>query len=430
MLGGVLPARRRTAPTVPVPPLATYAGFALRGGRQGDVDHHGGGAAVRQPAEDKDLGPRIVPIVADEARTFGMANLFRQVGIYAPEGQLYEPEDAGSMLYYREARDGQLLEEGITEAGAISSWTAAATVLQRPRPVDAAVLHLLLDVRLPAGRRPDLGGGRPARARLPDRRHGGPHDARRRGPAAPGRVEPPAWRRPIPNCRAYDPAFAYEMAVIVDRGARAMMEEGEDAFYYLTAMNENYAQPSMPDDARDGIIKGLYRVLPSADGPAKIRLVGSGAILPEALAAAAMLQSEWKVACEVWSATSFSELAREARDVERTNRLSPLSPPVESHVVQCLGGKAPIVAASDYVRAYPQLIGSYIEAPYTVLGTDGFGRSDTRAALRSFFEVDRKQIVVAALSALAKLGQVAREQVAEAIASYELPTGVASPWSR
>ena len=201
-------------------------------------------------------------------------------------------------------------------------------------------------------------------------------------------------------------------------------------FYYLTVMNENYAQPSMPDDARDGIIKGSIGFCRALTGAAKIRLVGSGAILPEALAAAAMLQSEWKVACEVWSATSFSELAREARDVERTNRLSPLSTPVESHVVTMPRrqgadrrgiGLCPGVSATDRF---------YIEAPYTVLGTDGFGRSDTRAALRSFFEVDRKQIVVAALSALAKLGQVAREQVAEAIASYELPTGVASPWSR
>ncbi|QOZ72550.1 alpha-ketoglutarate dehydrogenase [Bradyrhizobium arachidis] len=428
-LGGYMPARRRASAALPVPPLQSYAEFALRGdGKETSTTM----AIVRlftNLLKDKTLGPRIVPIVADEARTFGMANLFRQVGIYSPAGQLYEPEDAGSMLYYKEAIDGQLLEEGITEAGAISSWTAAATSYSIHNfPLLPFYIYYsmfgfqrvgdLIWAAADQRARGFLIGATAGRTTL-----GGEGLQHQDGSSH-------LMAATVPNCRAYDPAFSYEVAVIVDHGMRSMLEQGNDEFYYLTAMNENYAQPSMPDDARDGIIKGLYRVLPSADGPAKIRLVGSGAILPEALAAAAMLQSEWKVACEVWSATSFSELAREARDVERTNRLSPLSTPVESHVVQCLGGKVPIVAASDYVRAYPQLIGSYIEAPYTVLGTDGFGRSDTRVALRSFFEVDRKQIVVAALSALAKLGQVAREQVAEAIASYELPTGVASPWSR
>lgn len=428
-LGGYMPARRRASAAQPVPPLQSYAEFALRGdGKETSTTM----AIVRlftNLLKDKTLGPRIVPIVADEARTFGMANLFRQVGIYSPAGQLYEPEDAGSMLYYKEAIDGQLLEEGITEAGAISSWTAAATSYSTHNfPLLPFYIYYsmfgfqrvgdLIWAAADQRARGFLIGATAGRTTL-----GGEGLQHQDGSSH-------LMAATVPNCRAYDPAFSYEVAVIVDHGMRSMLEQGNDEFYYLTAMNENYAQPSMPDDARDGIIKGLYRVLPSADGPAKIRLVGSGAILPEALAAAAMLQSEWKVPSEVWSATSFSELAREAREVERTNRLSPLSTPVESHVAQCLGGKVPIVAASDYVRAYPQLIGSYIEAPYTVLGTDGFGRSDTRAALRSFFEVDRKQIVVAALSALAKLGEVAREQVAEAIASYELLTGVASPWSR
>ncbi|MGX4803459.1 alpha-ketoglutarate dehydrogenase [Bradyrhizobium guangdongense] len=428
-LGGYMPARRRASAELPVPPLQSYAEFALRGdGKETSTTM----AIVRlftNLLKDKTLGPRIVPIVADEARTFGMANLFRQVGIYSPAGQLYEPEDAGSMLYYKEAIDGQLLEEGITEAGAISSWTAAATSYSTHNfPLLPFYIYYsmfgfqrvgdLIWAAADQRARGFLIGATAGRTTL-----GGEGLQHQDGSSH-------LMAATVPNCRAYDPAFSYEVAVIVDHGMRSMLEQGNDEFYYLTAMNENYAQPSMPDDAREGIIKGLYRILPSADGPGKIRLVGSGAILPEALAAAAMLQSEWKVPSEVWSATSFSELAREAREVERTNRLSPLSTPVESHVAQCLGGKVPIVAASDYVRAYPQLIGSYIEAPYTVLGTDGFGRSDTRAALRSFFEVDRKQIVVAALSALAKLGEVAREQVAEAIASYELPTGVASPWSR
>lgn len=428
-LGGYMPVRRRASVALPVPPLQSYAEFALRGDGKATSTTMAVVRLFTNLLKDKTLGPRIVPIVADEARTFGMANLFRQVGIYSPAGQLYEPEDAGSMLYYKEAIDGQLLEEGITEAGAISSWTAAATSYSIHNfPMLPFYIYYsmfgfqrvgdLIWAAADQRARGFLIGATAGRTTL-----GGEGLQHQDGSSH-------LMAATVPNCRAYDPAFSYEVAVIVDHGMRSMLEQGNDEFYYLTAMNENYAQPSIPDDARDGIIKGLYRVLPSAGGPAKIRLVGSGAILPEALAAAAMLQREWKVPSEVWSATSFSELAREAREVERTNRLSPLSTPVESHVAQCLGGKVPIVAASDYVRAYPQLIGSYIEAPYTVLGTDGFGRSDTRAALRSFFEVDRKQIVVAALSALAKSGEVAREQVAEAIASYELPTGVASPWSR
>ena len=206
-----------------------------------------------------------MPIVADEARTFGMANLFRQVGIYSPVGQLYEPEDAGSMLYYKEARDGQLLEEGITEAGAIASWTAAATAYSVHGIAHAAVLHLLLDVRVPAGRRPDLGGGRPACPRVPawgDRR---PDHARGRGAAAPGRVQPRGCRH-RPELPAYDPAFAYELAVIIDHGMRAMMEGQADEFYYVTVMNENYAQPSLPAGAEEGIIRGSTGSVPRADG--------------------------------------------------------------------------------------------------------------------------------------------------------------------
>ena len=237
----------------------------------------------------------------------------------------------------------------------------------------------------------------------------------------------------IPNCRAYDPAFAYEVAVIFDHGARAMMEEGEGGeFYYVTAMNENYAQPSMPEGVESDIIKGLCRVEAYAPegSPARIRLLGSGAILPQVLEAARRLETDWRVASEVWSATSFSELARNAREVERRNRLNPLSPPETSHVARCLPGPSPIIAATDYVRAYPQLIASYVEAPFTSLGTDGFGRSDTRTALRSFFEVSPGHIAVAALAALAKEGSVSRETVAEAIARYDIEGGHEAPWSR
>jgi pyruvate dehydrogenase E1 component len=428
-LGGYMPTRRQAAAAVVVPALQSYADFALKGeGRETSTTM----AVVRlfsNLLKDKVLGPRIVPIVADEARTFGMANLFRQVGIYSPVGQLYEPEDAGSMLYYKEATDGQLLEEGITEAGAISSWTAAATSYSLH---NLALLPFYIYYSMFGFQR--IGDFIWAAA-----------DQRARGfliGATAGRTtlggeglqhqdgSSHVIAATVPNCRAYDPAFSYEVAVIVDHGMRTMLEEGRDEFFYLTVMNENYAQPTMPADVRDEIIKGLYRIVSSKNEPAKIRLVGSGAILPEMLEAAKLLTSDWQISCEVWSATSFSELAREAREIERRNRLNPLSKPEESHVSKCLSGKIPVVAASDYVRAYPQLIASYFEAPYTVLGTDGFGRSDTRSALRSFFEVDRSQIAVAALTALARSGVIDRSRVAEAIARYGIATDANSPWSR
>jgi pyruvate dehydrogenase E1 component len=233
----------------------------------------------------------------------------------------------------------------------------------------------------------------------------------------------------IPNCRAYDPAFAYEMAVIVDRGARAMMEEGEDAFYYLTAMNENYAQPSMPQGAEAGILKGMYRLSGPEAGVGAVRLLGSGAILPEVIAAAAMLAQDFGVAAEVFSVTSFSELARDAREAERQAMLNPEAEAPVSHVAALLPGTTPIVAASDYVRAYPQLIASYVGARFVALGTDGFGRSDTRNALRRFFEVDRQHVVIAALHALAEAGTVPRTTVADAIRRYGIDADAPAPWT-
>ncbi len=428
-LGGYLPTRTRAAASVPVPPIDNYAEFALKAdGKEMSTTM----AVVRlfsNLLKDKNLGPRIVPIVADEARTFGMANLFRQVGIYSPVGQLYEPEDAGSMLYYKEAVNGQLLEEGITEAGAISSWTAAATSYSVH---EFALLPFYIYYSMFGFQR--VGDLIWAAA-----------DQRARGfliGATAGRTtlggeglqhqdgSSHVIAATIPNCRAYDPTFAYEVSVIVDHGMRAMLEEGRDEFYYITVMNENYAQPTMPSDVRSDIIKGLYRIVESEGSVAQVRLVGSGAILIETMMAARMLQSDWQIQSEVWSATSFSELAHDAREVERRNRLNPLSTPEQCHVSRCLSGSVPVVAASDYVRAYPQFIGSYFDAPYTVLGTDGFGRSDTRGALRSFFEVDRKHIVLAALSALAQAGSIPRERVAEAIARYEIVTDETSPWSR
>jgi len=370
--------------------------------------------------KDKILGPRVTPIVADEARTFGMANLFRQVGIYSPVGQLYEPEDSGSMLYYREARDGQLLEEGITEAGAISSWVAAATsysvhnVAMLPFYIYYSMFGFqrvgdLIWAAADSRARGFLLGATAGRTTL-----GGEGLQHQDGSSH-------VVAATIPNCRAYDPAFAYEVAVILDRGARAMMEEQRDEFFYVTLGNENYAQPSMPEGVEGDIMRGLYRV--AGDGP--VRLLGAGAILPQVVEAARRLQADWGVGAQVWSATSFSQLAREAAEVERWNRLHPLEPPRTSHVGTCLAGAAPVIAATDYVRAVPQMIASYLKAPFTALGTDGFGRSDTRAALRRFFEVDAAHIVVAALGALGM-----KDAAAKAVAVYGLDAEAGASWTR
>jgi pyruvate dehydrogenase E1 component len=428
-LGGYLPARRRTAAPIPVPPIGEYARFALEAEAK---EMSTTMAAVRLFSgllKDNELGARLVPIVADEARTFGMASLFRQIGIYSPAGQLYEPEDASSVMAYREAKNGQLLEEGITEAGAMSSWIAAATaysvhgVAMLPVYIYYSMFGFqrvgdLIWAAADQRARGFLLGATAGRTTLAgeglQHQDGSSH----------------LVAGTIPNCRAYDPAFAYELAVIMDHGMREMLERQADVFYYLTVMNENYPQPSLPEGAQAGIIKGMHRV--AAQGPAtaagRVRLLGSGAILRECMAAAQLLAEDWNVASETWSVTSYSELAREARACERDARHHPEEPLQQSYLAQCLAGGDPVVAASDYVCALPQTIASYVEAPFTALGTDGFGRSDTRATLRRFFEVDRHEIVLAALAALAARGAIGREKLAEAIRRYGIDAARAAPW--
>jgi len=437
-LGGYLPQRNGQAAPVEIPPLASYAQFALT---PDEREVSTTTAVVRlftNLLKDKTLGPRIVPIVADEARTFGMANLFRQVGIYSPLGQLYEPEDAGSMLYYKEARNGQLLEEGITEAGAISSWVAAATAYSvhgtamLPFYIYYSMFGFqrvgdLIWAAADQRARGFLIGATAGRTTL-----GGEGLQHQDGSS---HVQAAA----IPNCRAYDPAFASEAAVIIDHGARRMMQEQCDEFYYLTVTNENYGQSALEPTQHDDVIRGMYRYGDRGDGrdsegresaqPASVRLLGSGAILREVIAAADLLAKDWGVHSEIWSVTSFSELAREAREVERTALFGATSGTVptsrtDSHVQRCLAGNIPIIAATDYVRAYPQLIASYVNAPYTVLGTDGFGRSDTRSALRRFFEIDKYHVAVAALAAI----DVALH--AEALAKYKISADQGAPWQR
>lgn len=430
-LGGYIPKRERNAPqSVVVPPLESYGQFALQSdGKEMSTTT----AAVRMLGgllKDKQLGPRIVPIVADEARTFGMANLFRQVGIYSSIGQLYEPEDAGSMLYYREEKNGQLLEEGITEAGAISSWVAAATSYSTH---GLAMLPVYIYYSMFGFQR--VGDLIWAAA-----------DQRARGfllGATAGRTtlageglqhqdgSSHIMAATIPNCRAYDPAFAAELAIIMDVGARRMMEAQCDEFYYVTVMNESYAQPSLNPGAEADIIKGLYRFgTRGAQGTGKqVRLLGSGAIFREVIAAADILFETFGIASEIFSATSFSELAKDAADVERGRRHGVAPQTRQSHVEACLPGKTPVIAATDYVRSYPQLIAPYVDARFVALGTDGFGRSDTRSALRKFFEVDRHNIVLAALEALTREGRLERSILVDAVERFGLTQQSQAPWT-
>ena len=427
-LGGYLPARSSEAQAIDVPALNAFAQFALQAD---DKEMSTTMAFVRMLGallKDPNLGARIVPIVADEARTFGMANLFRQIGIYSWQGQLYEPEDAHSMLYYKEATDGQILEEGISEAGAISSWIAAGTsysthgVPLLPMYIYYSMFGFqrigdLIWAAADQRTRGFLIGATSGRTTLAG--EGLQHQDGTSHVIAAS----------VPNCRAYDPAFAGELAVIMHEGMRCMMEEQQDVFYYLTVMNENYPQANLPAGAEAGVIKGMYRFSSTAEqgAVADVRLLGSGAILREAIAAAELLRADWGVTAEVWSVTSFSELEREAREIARRNLHHPQQVRQHSYVEQCLQGDAPVIAATDYVRAYPQLIAPYVEASYQVLGTDGFGRSDTRQALRRFFEIDSSYICLSALQSLVALGRLDDTIVAQAIVRYGIDSDKINP---
>jgi pyruvate dehydrogenase E1 component len=387
-LGGYLPERRTQAARLPVPARAAFAKFLEGSGGREHSTTMQYVQLLSQLLKDPGLGRHIVPIVADEARTFGMQSLFRNVAIYAPQGQLYEPEDREELLYYKEAQDGQILEEGITEAGALASWIAAATsysthgVPMLPFYIFYSMFGFqrvgdLIWAAADSRSRGFLVGATAGRTTLAgeglQHQDGSSHLA----------------ASTIPNCVAYDPCYGYELAVIVQDGARRMLEADEDVFYYVTVMNENYAHPAMPAGAEAGILKGMYRVRAAGKGRKHVRLLGAGAILREVLAAAEVLESEHGVAAEVWSVTSFTELRRDGRGSK------------QSWVAQCLdGGKGPVVAASDYVSALADLIREWVPGKYVTLGTDGFGRSDTRAALRAHFGVDRAAIVKAALGAV------------------------------
>jgi pyruvate dehydrogenase E1 component len=421
-LGGYLPARQRQAEPLATPKADAFAKFALEAaGKEMSTTM----AFVRMAGsllKDPVLGPRIVPIIADEARTFGMADLFRQVGIYAPFGQLYEPEDRDQVSYYKEAVNGQILEEGINEAGAMASWVAAATSYSAH---GLPMLPFYIYYSMFGFQR--VGDAIWAAA-----------DSRSRGfllGATAGRTTLAGEglqhqdgtshliASTVPNCRAWDPCFAYELAVIVEDGMRRMLGSQEDVFYYVTVMNENYAQPSMPADVRDGILHGMYLVRPSGKGAAKVRLLASGTILREALAAADLLESEHGVGADVYSVTSWTELRREAMALERGRRLG--NARGAAWIEQLLPANGtPIVAASDYVSAVPDLIRPWVRDRMIVLGTDGFGRSDTRAALRCYFEVDRRAIAIAALA------EVDPAAADHARTTWSIGAEAPPPWSR
>ena len=423
-LGGYLPARSTQAEPLATPEATAFAKFALEANGKEMSTTVAYVRMVGQLLKDKVLGPRLVPIIADEARTFGMADLFRQIGIYSPIGQLYQPEDQHQLSYYKEAVDGQILEEGINEAGAIASWVAAATSYSA-HGVPLLPMYIYYSMfgfqrvgdaiwaAADSRSRGFLFGATAGRTTLSG--EGLQHEDGSSHLAA----------STIPNCRAYDPCFAYELAVILEDGMRRMLSEREDVFYYVTLMNESYAQPSMPSDAREGILKGMHRlgVRREAGG---VRLLGAGTILNEVIAAAELLESDWGVPSDVFSVTSFTELRREAMAVSRASRLTPHASNTRRSWIetQLPPSGVPVVAASDYVSAVADLIRPWIADRYVALGTDGFGRSDTRAALRRFFEVDRHAVVVAALHAMGD------KRAGEAIAKYGIDAASAPPWTR
>jgi pyruvate dehydrogenase E1 component len=423
-LGGSLPSRRRQADPLIIPPLSTFdAQMKSTNGREISTTM----AFVRilnTLLRDKNVGKRVVPIVPDESRTFGMEGMFRQYGIFSQVGQLYRPQDADQLSFYKEDRSGQMLQEGINEAGAMSSWIAAATSYSVSNcPMLPFYIYYSMfgfqrvhDLAWAAGdmrARGFLVGGTSGRTTLNGEglQHEDGHSH--------------ILSSTIPNCVSYDPTYAYEVAVIVREGLARMYERGEDVFYYLTVLNENYEHPAMPEGAEEGIIKGMY-LLRAASKKApkdkKVQLMGSGAILREVIAGADLLARDYGIEADIWSVTSFTELKREADACERWNMLHPMETPRVPYVERCIAerGGGPVIASTDYVKLFADQIRPFVPGRYKVLGTDGFGRSDYRRKLRSFFEVDRNFVAVAALKALADDQLVSNKLVADAIDRYAI----------
>jgi pyruvate dehydrogenase E1 component len=421
-LGGDLPARRRKAESLPVPALSAFESLlkASAEGREFSTTM----AFVRLLGvllKDKKLGKHVVPIVADESRTFGMEGLFRQIGIWSQMGQLYTPQDRDQLMFYKEDKNGQILQEGINEAGAVCSWIAAATsysthgVPMIPFFIFYSMFGLQRtgDLWWAAGDSRSRGfmlGGTSGRTTLNGEglQHEDGHSH--------------VWAAQIPNCIPYDPTFAYELAVIMHDGLHRMYAEQEDVYYYITVLNENYAHPAMPEGAEPGILKGMYLLRQGGKGKGpRVQLLGSGAILNEVIAAADLLKKDWGVEADIWSCPSFTLLARDGNEAVRWSLLHPTEPARKPYVQQCLENtEGPVIASTDYVRAFAEQIRPFVPGRYKVLGTDGFGRSDTREKLRHFFEVDRHWVAATSLAALAEEEKLDRSKVAEAIQKYDL----------
>ena len=417
-LGGYVPARSSSAPALAVPPLEAFSGL-LEG--SGDREISTTMALVRiltTLIKDKNVGPHIVPIIPDEARTFGMEGMFRQVGIYSSVGQLYTPQDADQLMFYREDKKGQILEEGINEAGSLCSWLAAATAYSN-HGVSMIPFYIYYSMfgfqrvgdfvwaAADSQARGFLVGGTAGRTTLAGEglQHQDGHSH--------------LLFSTVPNCVAYDPTYSYELAVIVQDGLRRMYQEQENVFYYITCMNENYAHPAMPAGAAEGILKGMYLLRSGTTGKIRATLFGSGTILREVLAAAELLEKDYGVAADVFSATSFNELRRNALETERWNLLHPGEKPRRTYVQEVLGDRTgPFIAATDYMKTVADQIRQWVPGRYAVLGTDGFGRSDSRAELRRFFEVDRNYVALATLKALADDGKVDAKIVTQAMKSF------------
>ncbi len=428
-LGGYLPSRTHLAAPLEVPELSTFSAL-LEG--SGDREMSTTMAFVRiltSLARDKKIGKNIVPIVPDEARTFGMEGMFRQLGIYSSVGQLYEPQDKAQVMFYKEDKSGQILEEGINEAGAMSSWIAAATAYSS-HGVNMVPFYIYYsmfgfqrigDLAWAAGdmqARGFLIGATAGRTTLAGEglQHQDGHGL--------------ITASTIPNCVAYDPCFAYELAVIIHDGMRRMVQDQENVYYYITSMNENYTMPAMPKGAEKGIIKGMYPFSKdkAKKGEHKVQLFGSGTILREVIAAAELLKKDWKVSADVWSITSYNELAREAVDCERWNMLNPGKKARVPYITQQLKDcEGPVISSSDYIRTVSNQVRQYVPATYTVLGTDGFGRSDTRKNLRRHFEVNSHYVTVAALKTLADEGTIPASKVSDAIKKYGIDTKKPNP---
>lgn len=427
-LGGYLPQRNSDFEPLSIPELSAFS--AVTKGT-GDREISTTMAFVRILTillKEKELGSRIVPIVPDECRTFGMEGLFRQIGIYSPVGQLYTPVDHEQVMYYREARDGQILEEGINEAGAFCSWIAAATSYSTNKlaMIPFYIYYSMFgfqrigDLAWAAGdmqARGFLLGGTAGRTTLAGEglQHQDGHSH--------------LLASTIPNCVAYDPAYAYELAVIIHHGLKRMFVDQDNVFYYITVMNENYTQPDMPEGVEEGIIKGIYHLTSSAKkGKAHVQLMGSGTILREVIKAATWLETDYKVSSDIWSVTSFTELRREAMDVERYNRMHPESEPRKAYISEIMANtEGPVIAATDYMRLHSEQIKPYVNNKFVALGTDGYGRSDTRERLRHFFEVDAKFIVLAALDALVQEGTLPKTVLVDAMKRYGIDTDKPNP---